>query len=137
MTTPTPQPTPGSEPTQVQRPTRSVLRTALQVGIPAIFLLPTLIQYAIEELGPQLPPAATAWLVAAGAVVTAIAALIARVMAHPTVELWLRSLPGAAFAAQPRPKPVDRDSGGRTTAELALLALAAIALVAFLVWLIR
>jgi hypothetical protein len=129
--------TPGTEPTQVQRPTRSVLRTALQVGIPAIFLLPTLIQYAIEELGPQLPPAATAWLVAAGAVVTAIAALIARIMAHPTVELWLRSLPGAAFAAQPRPKPVDREGGYQRPLEALAIAAAAVVFILVVIWIIR
>lgn len=126
--------TPGHEPTQVQRPSRTVLRTALQVGIPAVLLLPTLIQYAIEELGPQLPPEATAWLVAAGAIVTAIAALIARLMAHPTVELWLRQLPGAAFAAQPRPKPDDRgDRGAADQATLALI-LSVAAIVVVLAW---
>lgn len=129
---------PGHEPTQVQRPTRSVLRTALQVGIPAILLLPTLIQYAIEELGPQLPAAATAWLVAAGAAVTAIAALIARIMAHPTVELWLRSLPGAAFAAQPRPKPADPgDAGYQRPLEALAIAAAAIVVILVAVWILR
>lgn len=107
MTTPT-----GLEPTQTRRPWRATLRTALAVGIPAILLLPTIVQAAIEELGPHLPPSMTKWLVAAGAIITAVAALITRIMALPQVELLLRRLPAAAFAAQPQPKPIDRDEGG-------------------------
>lgn len=104
--------TQGTEPTQVRRPWRAVVRTALAVGIPAILLLPTIVQAIIEELGPQLPPGFTEWLVAAGAFVTAFAALITRLMALPQVELVFRRLPGAAFAAQPQPKPEDRDEAG-------------------------
>lgn len=97
--------TQGTEPTQVRRPWRAVLRTALQVGIPLFLLLPLMIQIIVDELGETLPPAFTAWLLAAAGVITAIAAVIARLMAIPQVELLLRQLPGAAFAAQPRPKP--------------------------------
>lgn len=103
----------GLEPTQTRRPWRATLRTALQVGIPTIILLPTIIQMVIEELGPNLPPSLTAWLVAAGVFMTALASLFARLMAIPQVELLLRRLPGAAFAAQPLPKPEDnRGEGG-------------------------
>lgn len=95
----------GLEPTQTRRPWRATIRTALAVGIPAILLLPTVIQILIDELGPNMPDRYTGWLVAAGAIVTAIAAAITRIMALPAVELVLRRLPGAAFAAQPTPKP--------------------------------
>jgi hypothetical protein len=97
--------TTGREPTQVRQPWRATLRTILQVGIPAILALPAIIQVVVDELGGTLPPNMTAWLIAAGAAVTAVAGIIARVMAIPAVEVLLRRLPGAAFAAQPRPKP--------------------------------
>lgn len=140
MTTPSPAPTPaptGLEPTQTRRPWRATLRTALAVGIPAILLLPSIIQAAIEELGPTLPPAATQWLVAAGAVVTAIAALITRILAFPQVELLLRRLPGAAFAAQPRPKPVDNGEAGQSAGYIALVVLAVIGAIALALWVVR
>lgn len=104
-------PTQGLEPTQTRRPWRATLRTALAVGIPAILLLPTVIQVLVDELGPNLPDRYTSWLIAAGAIVTAVAAAITRIMALPQVELLLRRLPGAAFAAQPQPKPKPLDRG--------------------------
>jgi hypothetical protein len=100
--------TTGTEPTQVQRPWRATVRTILQVGIPAILALPAIVQAVVDELGGTLPPNITAALVAVGAVLTALAALLARLMAIPAVEVLFRRLPGAAFAAQPRPKPDDR-----------------------------
>lgn len=142
MTT-NPTPPTGLEPTQTRRPWRTTFRTVVQVGIPAIFLLPTLIQYAIEELGPHLPPAATAWLIAAGVVVTAVAGLIARIMAIPTVEVWLRKVLGGALAAQPQPKPDDQaraakdTSWGASTVELALIVIAVVVVVAFVLWVAR
>lgn len=134
MTTPTPAAPTGLEPTQTRLPWRATIRTIVQVGIPAIFLLPTLIQYVIEELGPHLPPAATAWLVAAGVIITAVAGLIARIMAHPTVELALRRLPGAAFAAQPKPKPVDQGDAGRVTTNDVVAIVAVVAVVLVCLW---
>jgi hypothetical protein len=110
MTTPTPAPAPtGLEATQQRRPWRATLRTILQVGIPALLGLPLVFEILVEELGGSLPPRVTGYLVAAGAFVTALAAVLARIMAIPAVELFLRRLPAAAFAAQPRPKP---DDGG-------------------------
>jgi hypothetical protein len=100
-------PTTGTEPTQVRRPWRATLRTALAVGVPAILLLPTILEIVVDELGESLPPGVTAAIVATGVVVTAIAAIITRVMALAPVELLLRRVPGAPFAAQPRPKPTD------------------------------
>lgn len=108
MTTPQ-QPVTGAEPTQMRRPWRATIRTAVAVGIPAILLLPTVIQIVVDELGPNMPPRFTGWLIAAGAIVTAIAAIITRVMALPGLERLLRRIPGAPLAAQPRPKPTDND----------------------------
>lgn len=103
-------PTTGTEPTQVRRPWRATLRTALAVGLPAIFLLPTILEIVVDELGDSLPPNVTAAIVATGVVITAIAAALTRIMALPSVELLLRRIPGAPFAAQPRPKPTDDSS---------------------------
>lgn len=100
MTTPT-----GLEPTQTRRPWRATLRTVLAVGIPALLLLPTVFEILVDELGGTLPPQVTQYLVLIGAFVTALAAVITRILALPQVEALLRRLPAAAFAAQPRPKP--------------------------------
>lgn len=136
MTSPTPAPT-GLEPTQTRRPWRATIRTAFAVGIPAILLLPTIIQIALDELGPSLPDRYRGWLVAAGVIVTAIAAIITRVMALPAVELLLRRLPGAALAAQPRPKPTDNGETGQSAGYIALVVLAVIGAIALAVWVIR
>jgi hypothetical protein len=132
MTTPT-----GLEPTQTRRPWRATLRTALAVGIPAILLLPTVIQIIVDELGPSLPDRYTGWLLAAGIIITGIASAITRILALPGVELLLRRLPGAAFAAQPQPKPDDHDDLGATDiGTAALVIIAAIAVIVFVVWLL-
>ncbi|HXH77332.1 hypothetical protein [Nocardioides sp.] len=125
--------TQGTEPTQVRQPRRATMRTIFQVGIPAILALPLIIQVIVDELGGQLPPGVTAWLVAVGAVITAIAAVLARVMAIPQVELLLRRLPDwTLLAAQPRPKP-SPDENGRASSGL-LLVLSLVALVMVLRW---
>lgn len=98
--------TQGTEPTQVRLPLRATVRTIVQVGIPLMLALPLIFDVIVAELGGVLPPGFTAWLVAAGAVITALAAAIARIMASPQVELLLRRLPDwTQLAAQPHPKP--------------------------------
>jgi hypothetical protein len=137
MTTPTPSPAPtGLEATQQRRPWRATLRTILQVGVPALLGLPLVFEILVEELGGTLPPQVTGYLIAAGAFVTAIAAVLARLMAIPGVELFLRRLPAAAFAAQPRPKPTDPGDPGEAR-HLAILVLATVGAIALLVWIIR
>lgn len=136
MTTPSPAPT-GLEPTQTRRPWRATIRTIFAVGIPAILLLPTVIQILVDELGPNLPDRYRAWLVLAGVIVTAIAGAITRILALPQVEVLLRRLPAAALAAQPRPKPVDRDEAGQSAGYIALVVLAVIGAAALLLWIIR
>lgn len=115
-------PTQGLEPTQVQQPWRAVLRTALQVGVPAFLALPFIIEIIIDELGDKMPPGLTGWLYAAAAVITAAAAALARIMAIPQVEVLLRRLPAAAFAAQARPKP--NDAGAARALDVAFLVAA-------------
>lgn len=126
MTTPT-----GLEPTQTRRPWRATFRTAVAVGIPAILLLPTIIQMVVDEFGKTMPAGFTAWLLAAGAIITALASLITRILALPQVELLLRQLPGGFLAAQPRPKPTDNDDAGE--ASIGLLGIVALLVVAILV----
>jgi hypothetical protein len=129
MTTPAPQQATGLEATQTRRPWRATLRTALAVGIPAILLLPTIIQILVDELGPALPDRYTGWLVTAGVIITAVAAAITRILALAPVELALRRLPGAAFAAQPRPKPTDPGDAGATDRATVVAIVAAVAIV--------
>jgi hypothetical protein len=135
MTTPTPSPAPtGLEATQQRRPWRATLRTILQVGVPALLGLPLVFEILVEELGGTLPPQVTGYLVAAGAFVTAIAAVLARLMAIPGVELFLRRLPAAAFAAQPRPKPTDPGDRGRADASAVVAIAAVVFIVVVLLW---
>lgn len=83
-------------PTQQSHPWRATLRTAVQVGIPALLtlclVLPVVVQIILEELGEALPPGVRAWLLAAAALITAIASVIARIMAIPAVDAWLDRL---------------------------------------------
>lgn len=124
-----PAPTQGTEPTQVRLPRRATVRTIVQVGIPAMLALPLIIDAIVAELGGHLPPGVTAWLIAAGAVITAISAAIARIMALPQVELLLRRLPDwTQLAAQPRPKP-DSEDGRANVGFILLVLLAAVVLV--------
>lgn len=130
-------PTNGTEPTQVRRPWRATIRTALAVGIPAIFLLPTILEIVVDELGDKLPPDVTAAIVATGVVITAIAAIITRVLALPSIELLLRRFPDwIPLAAQPRPKPDDPGEQGASAGEIALIIIAVIAVVVFVAWLV-
>jgi hypothetical protein len=134
MTTPTPPAPTGLEATQQRRPWRATLRTILQVGVPALLGLPLVFEILVEELGGTLPPQVTGYLVAAGAFVTAIAAVLARLMAIPGVELFLRRLPAAAFAAQPRPKPTDPGDRGRADASAVVAIAAVVFIVVVLLW---
>jgi hypothetical protein len=57
-----------------------------------------------DELGEYLPDAWLAWVVAAGAVLAAVAAALARIMAIPAVDAWLRHLGLSSTPVEP-----DRD----------------------------
>lgn len=82
-------------PTQIRRPGRAVIRTIVQVGIPLILglglVVPQIVDIILEESGENLPDSVRVVLLAAAAVMTAIAGILTRVMALPTVEAFLRS----------------------------------------------
>jgi hypothetical protein len=72
--------TPVPKPTQVKRPWRATARTAFQALCALCVLFPVLVQTA------GLDPEAFPWL----AVPIAVAAAVARIMALPEVETFLR-----------------------------------------------
>lgn len=82
--------------TQTEYPWKATLRTALQVGIPALItlvgVLPLIIQVILDELGEQMPDGLRLWLLGAAALLTAVAAALARIMAIPAVNAWLTAL---------------------------------------------
>jgi hypothetical protein len=85
-----------STPTQTQWPWKATLRTAVQVGIPALItlvgVLPVVIQIVLDELGEHMPEGLRVWLLAAAAGLTAAAAAITRIMAIPAVNAWLTTI---------------------------------------------
>ncbi|WP_426243662.1 hypothetical protein [Nocardioides sp. LHG3406-4] len=128
---------PGPVPTQVRNPLRTALRTAVQVGIPALLALglvvPQIVDIILEESGESLPGSVRAVLLATAGIVTAIAAILARIMAIPQVEVLLRtSKLLSGFAAAPIP-PALRGERGASDVRLSfgvvvLLAIAVLAL---------
>lgn len=80
--------------TQQQFPARATRRTAFQVVIAAILILgivlPIAVQIIGEELGDWIPGPVIAWLVAGAAFMAALAAAVARIMAIPQVDAWLK-----------------------------------------------
>ncbi|HEY1158603.1 MAG TPA: hypothetical protein VGE95_20260 [Arthrobacter sp.] len=78
-----------AEATQAQYPWRAVIRTIVQVGIPAFLafagLLPEVVQTIVEQFGEHLPEGFRLWMFAVAAGVTAVAGAITRVMALPRV----------------------------------------------------
>lgn len=69
--------------------TQRVLRTLVQVGIPAFLAFALVLPQIIEALGLPVDSKLRLWLVAVAAGVTAVATAIARVMAIPAVNAWL------------------------------------------------
>lgn len=109
--------------------TQRVLRTFVQVGIPAFLTFALVLPQIIEALGLPVDSGLRLWLVAVAAGVTAVAGAIARVMAIPAVNAWLTkiglgSVPksavrtgqaGAYVARDPKVTAHDRFSGLVTT----------------------
>lgn len=98
------------EPTQVRRPWRATARTAFQTALVVIPLLalivPQAIQVILDESGDALPEHFRTFLLGVSAVVVALAAIVARIMAIPAVEVLLRKyLPG--LAAAPRSESLE------------------------------
>lgn len=69
-----------------------VLRTIVQVGIPAFLGFALVLPQIIDAAGLPVDSDLRLWLVAAAAAVTAIAGGLSRVMAIPAVNKWLTSV---------------------------------------------
>lgn len=97
--------------TQQTYPARASWRTAVQNVLSVILVLgivaPIVAAILRDELGEYLPDAWLAWVVAAGAVLAAVAAALARIMAIPAVDAWLRHL-----GLSSTPALVEPDDGG-------------------------
>lgn len=125
-----------AEPTQVRRPWRATARTAVQVAIPLVLALglvvPEVVEIILDEAGANMPDKLRVVLLGAAAAVTAVAAALARIMAIPSVELFLRRyklVSGLAARPGPSSDPVV-DEGGHM--RLFLTIVAAVVLVAVL-----
>lgn len=68
---------------------KRVLRTIVQVGIPAFVLFAAVLPQIIDALGLPADSEVRLWLLGAAAALTAVAAGLARVMAIPAVNTWL------------------------------------------------
>lgn len=92
-----------------------VLRTTVQVGIPAFLTFALVLPQIIEALGLPVDSDLRLWLVAVAAAVTAVSAALSRTMAIPAVNLWLThiglgSVPKTAIVANlPVPTSGDPD----------------------------
>ena len=87
--------------TQAQFPGRAVIRTIVQVGIPAFLafagLLPEIVQAVLDQFGEQLPEGFRLWMLAVAAGLTGVAAVITRIMALPrAIDFARRYLPWLA-----------------------------------------
>lgn len=82
------------DPTQVRRPWRSTVRTAVQVAIPTLLALgvvvPQVVQVILDEVGEAMPPRLRLALLGISAGIVTAAAIVTRVMAIPYVERLLR-----------------------------------------------
>lgn len=109
-------------PTQIRRPGRAVIRTAIQTAIPVVLALgvvvPEIVRIILEEAGETMPDNLRAVLLGISAAVVAVAAIIARVMALPAVEAFLRSTRILSGAAAAPAAFRDRDEAGRVALDV-------------------
>lgn len=87
--------------TQAAYPWRAVVRTIVEVGIPAFLafalLVPEIIQAVLDQFGEQLPEGVRLWLLGVAALVTGVAAVITRIMALPrAIDFARKYLPWLA-----------------------------------------
>ena len=97
-------------PTQVRFSARSVARTILQTIVPAVialgFVVPEIVEIVLEQSGESMPEGLRGILLGTSAAVAAVAGGLARVMAIPRVEAFLRSQRFLRWlAAEPEPLP--------------------------------
>jgi hypothetical protein len=87
-------PTPAT--TQQTYPRRTAWRTAVQSALGTLVTLGLVLPVAVATVGDQLsayiPPDWIGWLMGAAAFVAALSATVARIMAIPAVDAWLRRL---------------------------------------------
>ncbi|BDZ40837.1 hypothetical protein GCM10025865_01360 [Paraoerskovia sediminicola] len=94
--------TPAALPTQQAHPVKAALRTFVQVWLPALltalFVAPEILEAILD--GP-LPDGVRAWLVGASTVLAAVSAAVARVMAIPAVDAWLKHIGLSSEPSEP------------------------------------
>ncbi|MFJ2518639.1 hypothetical protein ACIOWF_06675 [Cellulosimicrobium cellulans] len=82
--------------TQQAHPVRASWRTAAQAVVSVVLVLglvaPLVAAILSDELDGYLPDRWLAWVVGAAAVLAAVSAALARIMAIPAVDAWLRHL---------------------------------------------
>lgn len=82
--------------TQQLHPARASWRTAVQSAIGTLITLgvivPLIVTVLNDQLAAYLPPSWQAWLVGAATFVAALSAAVARIMAIPAVDRWLKRL---------------------------------------------
>lgn len=86
--------------TQVVYPWKAAVRTAVQAFLSFAALLAVALPIVLPFLGDYLPEAWVAWIVAAGVFISALAAVIARVMALPQLQAFLASVGLAAVPSK-------------------------------------
>jgi|SRR5690606_13029734 len=69
-----------------------VLRTIVQVGIPAFLTFALVLPQIIEALGLPVDSELRLWLLGIAGAVTAVAAALSRIMAIPAVNTWLTKI---------------------------------------------
>lgn len=82
--------------TQQAHPGRASWRTAVQSAIGTLLtlgvVLPIIVAVFNDQLKDYLPDAWEAWLVSAAVFVAALSATVARIMAIPAVDRWLKKI---------------------------------------------
>lgn len=80
--------------TQQQHPAKATVRTFVQVWIPGILLaltvIPAIAQAILDEVGEVLPDGVRLVLAGVVTVAAAVSAVLARIMAIPAVDAFLR-----------------------------------------------
>lgn len=90
-----------------------VLRTVVQVGIPAFITFAGVLPTIINALGLPVDGTVYLWLISVAAVLTAVAAALTRVMAISAVNTWLTSIGLGSV-----PKSVAKEQAAAKTQEL-------------------